>query len=145
MTASARRSWTGWIRSATALTGCRSESKTGRIQVVVPLLPICLILCSAAVLRSAVLPAAIQKQLGLRVPMRDGVHLSTSVFRPATKGRVSTILIRTAYGKGSDLSASYEPFLERGYAVVLQDVRGRYGSEGVFRPLTQEGEDGYDT
>ena len=76
--------------------------------------------------------------------MRDGIRLSANVFRPDVKTRVPTILIRTPYGKGSDLPLSYQPFVDRGYAVVLQDVRGRYASEGGFRPLS-EGADGYDT
>jgi len=77
--------------------------------------------------------------------MRDGVRLSANVFRPDLKTRVPTVLIRTPYGKGAVLPSGYQPFVERGYAVVIQDVRGRYASEGAFRPLTQEGQDGYDT
>ena len=53
--------------------------------------------------------------------------------------------MRTPYGKGTAISASYEPFVEHGYAVVVEDVRGRYRSEGVFRPLEQEPADGDDT
>ena len=83
--------------------------------------------------------------LHVRVPMRDGVHLDTNVFHPDTRGRWPTILIRTPYNKGAGLSPSYAVFVERGYAVVVQDVRGRYASEGVFDPLEQEGPDGYDT
>ena len=81
----------------------------------------------------------------VRVPMRDGVRLSTNVFVPGGAGPFSAILIRTPYGKGQDLIASYKPFIEQKYAIVVQDVRGRYDSEGVFRPLTQETPDGEDT
>jgi putative CocE/NonD family hydrolase len=77
--------------------------------------------------------------------MRDGVHLSANIFRPDVKSRVPTVLIRTPYGKGADLPAGYQPFIDRGYAVMIEDVRGRYASEGSFRPLAQEGPDGYDT
>src|SRR5262249_7391297 len=77
--------------------------------------------------------------------MRDGVRLATNVFRPDGKGRFPTILIRTPYGKGSDLLPGYQSFIDHEYAIVLQDVRGRYASEGVFQPLTQEGRDGSDT
>jgi uncharacterized protein len=79
------------------------------------------------------------------VPMRDGVHLSANVFRPDAPGRYPTILVRTPYNKGSAISPTYAPFVARGYAVVVQDVRGRYASEGVFRPLEQEPADGDDT
>jgi putative CocE/NonD family hydrolase len=77
--------------------------------------------------------------------MHDGVRLDTNVFHPSGVGRFPTILVRTPYGKGSDLPSGYAPFIEHGYAVVLQDVRGRYDSQGLFDPLNQEGPDGYDT
>ena len=76
---------------------------------------------------------------------RDGVRLCANVFRPAGAGRLPAILIRTPYDKGERLSASWQVFVERGYAVVVQDVRGRYHSGGVFNPLEQEAPDGDDT
>lgn len=85
------------------------------------------------------------KSLDVGLPMRDGVRLSANVFRPEAAGRYPTILVRTPYGKGRDISPNYAPFVEQGYAVVVEDVRGRYGSEGVFRPLEQEPADGDDT
>jgi putative CocE/NonD family hydrolase len=85
------------------------------------------------------------QELGVRVLMRDGVHLSTNVFHPAGSARFPAILIRTPYGKTSILAPNYRAFVDHGYVVVMQDVRGRYASEGVFSPLTQEGPDGYDT
>ncbi len=100
--------------------------------------PICVIVFCAAPLAAASLPPPIVKNL-------NGVRLSANVFRPDVKTHVPTILIRTPYGKGADLPAGYQPFLDRGYAMVIQDVRGRYGSEGAYRPFTQEGPDGYDT
>ena len=93
------------------------------------------------------LPAStpVEKLLRVRVPMRDGVRLETNVFHPPGAGRYPVILLRTPYGKGRDFNPSYQSFVDHGYAVVIQDVRGRYGSEGVFEPLEQEGPDGYDT
>jgi uncharacterized protein len=85
------------------------------------------------------------KALHLRLPMRDGVQLAANVFRPGDATRVPTILVRTPYGKGADITPHYEAFVNRGYAIVVEDVRGRYESEGVFKPLEQEGKDGYDT
>jgi len=106
-------------------------------------------------LRQALLIAAVclapagsqsaEREIGVRVRMRDGVELSTNVFRPEGNGRAPALLVRTPYGKGTDLSATYEPFLTAGYAMVIQDVRGRGDSGGVFRPLHQEVNDGYDT
>lgn len=79
------------------------------------------------------------------IPMRDGVKLSANVFRQHSVGRSPVILVRTPYGKGKSLPASYRRLAESGYAVVVQDVRGRYDSEGLFDPLRQEVNDGDDT
>src|SRR5689334_3393462 len=76
--------------------------------------------------------------------MRDGVKLAANVFLPAAHARYPAILERTPYGKGS-LTPNYAAFVEHGYAVVVEDVRGRYDSQGAFDPLRQEGPDGYDT
>ena len=86
-----------------------------------------------------------ERLLQVRVPMRDGIHLDTHVFHPVGTGKYPTILIRTPYNKGADLLPSYYGFIDHGYAIVVQDVRGRYLSEGVFDALEQEGPDGYDT
>ncbi len=85
------------------------------------------------------------RQLHVPVAMHDGIRLSANVFLPYEHGRFPAILIRTPYGKGTDLTANWQAFLDRGYAVVVQDVRGRYESEGNFEPLTQEPADGNDT
>jgi hypothetical protein len=87
----------------------------------------------------------IETQLNARITMRDGVHLSANVFLPEATGRWPVLLVRTPYNKGSGLTPNYRAFVEHGFALVVQDVRGRYESEGVFRPLQQEGPDGEDT
>ena len=69
------------------------------------------------------------------VPMRDGVRLATDVYRPKdVSGAVPTILIRTPYNKSSNPSgdASAMFFASHGYAVLVQDVRGKFASEGQF-------------
>ncbi|HEY6393129.1 MAG TPA: CocE/NonD family hydrolase [Bryobacteraceae bacterium] len=99
----------------------------------------------AACLCAAATPTPIDKLLHVRVPMRDSVRLDTNIFHPSGAGHFPTILVRTPYGKGADLPSGYGPFIDHGYAVVLQDVRGRYDSQGAFDPLNQEGPDGYDT
>jgi putative CocE/NonD family hydrolase len=81
------------------------------------------------------------------VSMRDGVVLRGDVYRPRTGDRFPVLVYRTPYGKddaGRDYSLHREA-VRRGYAVLLQDVRGRYASDGVFDPYRQEGRDGYDT
>ena len=81
------------------------------------------------------------------VSMRDGTVLRADVYRPAGGGPFPVLVYRTPYGKHF-AAESYETHLraiERGYAVVLQDVRGRYASDGIFSPYMQEGRDGFDT
>jgi len=77
--------------------------------------------------------------------MRDGVQLAANVFLPPEPGRFPTILVRTPYNKGTTLLPGYRLFLDHGYALVIQDVRGRYESDGIFDPLWQEPRDGDDT
>ena len=101
--------------------------------------------CVCAGLACAALPVPYSKLVHVRVPMRDNVRLDTNVFHPEGSGRFSTVLIRTPYGKGADLPAGYQSFINHGYAVVMQDVRGRYASGGTFDVFSQEGPDGYDT
>lgn len=94
---------------------------------------------------AALSAATAVKFLSVPVPMRDGVRLSTNVFLPTEGTRLPTILIRTPYGKGVRLVPNYQAFVDHGYAVVMQDVRGRYDSEGHFEELRHEPEDGDDT
>ena len=80
------------------------------------------------------------------VPMRDGVILSADLYLPPAPGKYPTLLLRTYWGKheaGKINMALY--FARRGYAVVLQDVRGRFDSGGKWTPYVHEPEDGYDT
>jgi putative CocE/NonD family hydrolase len=81
------------------------------------------------------------------VPMRDGVVLRADVLRPKGQGRFPVLVYRTPYGKEFALKdyPTFRHALERGYALVVEDVRGRYASGGEFRPYQNEGRDGYDT
>ena len=84
---------------------------------------------------------------GIPVPMRDSVVLRADLYRPARAGRFPVLVYRTPYGRTDTTGGS--PLIlaavRRGYAVLLQDVRGRYASGGVFEPYRGEGKDGYDT
>ena len=86
-------------------------------------------------------------EINVAVPMRDGVVLRADVYRPAGDGPFPVLVYRTPYGKHSAVKSyeTHQRAVERGYAVVLQDVRGRYASDGIFDPYRQEGRDGYDT
>jgi len=77
--------------------------------------------------------------------MRDGARLYANIFLPGEHVRVPALLERTPYGKGETLIANHQALVEHGYAVVFEDVRGRYESEGDFDPLRHEVDDGDDT
>ncbi len=80
------------------------------------------------------------------VPMRDGVVLRADLWRPSTGTRFPTLVYRTPYGKrGTSDSAIVQKAVGRGYAVLVQDVRGRYASDGAYAAYQQEGRDGFDT
>mgnify|MGYP000970319651 CR=1 FL=1 len=79
------------------------------------------------------------------VKMRDDVFLSTDIFLPSgITERIPAILVRTPYGKKL-VGEMWKKFSQRGYAVVIQDVRGREDSEGEWLPFAAEIEDGDDT
>jgi putative CocE/NonD family hydrolase len=80
------------------------------------------------------------------VPMRDGVKLYADVYRPRADGRYPVLVVRTPYGVQRDaVHETMIKFAQRGYAVVMQDTRGRYESEGKWEPFRSEAKDGYDT
>jgi len=87
----------------------------------------------------------IEERLGVAIPMHDKTELAADIFLPRGGERWPTILVRTPYDRKAPGTASYRFFARRGYAVVIQDVRGCYASEGVFGPIEQEGADGNDT
>ena len=64
--------------------------------------------------------------------MHDGVRLAADLFLPEGGGRWPTVLVRTPYGRKSTASQSYRYFVRRGYALLIEDVRGRYASQGRF-------------
>src|SRR5581483_9097241 len=87
-------------------------------------------------------------QKGLMVPMRDGTKLALDLYLPARNGAVipgkhPTLLARTPYDKNG-MATDAKWFSARGYAVVINDVRGRYGSEGSWRMLLDDPADGFD-
>jgi predicted acyl esterase len=89
-------------------------------------------------------PPARTDKLEQMVPMRDGVKLATSIFLPEGKGPWPAVLVRTPYGK--DLQATgNNVWTNREYALIVQDTRGRFKSQGEYRPFMTDHIDGYDT
>jgi len=86
-------------------------------------------------------------QTNIPVKMRDGVTLSADVWLPAAEGKFPVLVYRTPYNKSRTPQdwTTFHKAVARGYAVVIEDVRGRYASEGEFDPYRHEGHDGYDT
>lgn len=83
---------------------------------------------------------------GVRVPMHDGVELIADHYRPQTADPAGTLLVRTPYGRGYPVSVLFGSiYAARGYHVVVQSVRGTFGSGGDFSPFVHEIADGADT
>ena len=101
----------------------------------------------------------IMVQEDVSIPMRDGTILRADVYLPHGTGPFPTVVSRTPYNKRRPLtdpeeepdmqSVIYERLPEAGYAVVVQDIRGRWASDGEFHPMFSDdwtdAEDGYDT
>jgi uncharacterized protein len=82
----------------------------------------------------------------VRVPMRDGVQLVGDHYAPLTPSPVGTLLVRGPYGRGFPFSIVFARlYAARGYHVVLQSVRGTFGSGGEFEPMMNEVADAADT
>ena len=104
------------------------------IRVIKRIAVACLTICLAV---SALAEEFIVER-NVMVPMRDGVLLATDVYRPAANGlavteRLPLILTRTPYGKHRESTvATAEHLARHAYVAVVQDMRGRYASEGEF-------------
>jgi putative CocE/NonD family hydrolase len=88
----------------------------------------------------------LERGVGLR--LSDGTVLRSDHYYPAGGGRQPTLLMRQPYGRDIASTVVYAHpvwFARRGYNVVIQDVRGRGGSEGEFYPFRHEGRDGAET
>ncbi|OBK47336.1 CocE/NonD family hydrolase [Mycobacterium kubicae] len=82
----------------------------------------------------------------VRIPMRDGVDLMADHYAPDTSRPAGTALVRGPYGRGVPFSLVFARlYAARGYHVVLQSVRGTFGSGGEFEPMVNEAADGADT
>src|SRR5262249_23054469 len=82
------------------------------------------------------------------VPMRDGPKLATDVYLPEGSGPWPVVLMRTPYGKNSQMMAqlsAINAWTRHGFAFVIQDCRGTFKSEGQYRPFMDDYLDGYDT
>ncbi len=90
---------------------------------------------------------AVKVERDVSAKMRDGVTLRADIYRPDADGKFPVLLKRTPYnksGSGHENDFAREA-ASQGYIAIMQDVRGRYTSEGEWYPFIHEAEDGYDT
>jgi hypothetical protein len=98
--------------------------------------------CLSALAQSAAPAVLVERNVAMKT--RDGVTLHADIYRPAADGSYPVLLTRTPYDKNNASDFGRMGAL-RGYIVVVQDVRGRYTSEGEWYPFKYEINDGYDT
>jgi len=106
---------------------------------------ICAVVLSAPHCARAQQNYAVITQNGVPMKTRDGVTLYSDVYRPRADGTFPVILMRTPYDKSVSwaVGPAYQ-IATHGYVVIVQDVRGRYTSEGEWYPFRHESNDGYD-
>ncbi|HEY1901686.1 MAG TPA: CocE/NonD family hydrolase [Terracidiphilus sp.] len=93
---------------------------------------------------AAVAPVVqIVEEHAVTMKTRDGVTLRADIYRPAADGKYPTLLQRTPYNKDNEAEFARKA-AARGYLVVVQDVRGRYTSDGEWYTFKHESNDGYD-
>lgn len=106
--------------------------------------------------RPQLVPGALKKpeakyefyvEKSITVPMRDGVALAMDLYIPITgEDKFPVVLIRTPYNKSSaDTVSEAEFFAGQGFLVAVQDFRGKFESQGVYRFNRGHRADGYDT
>jgi len=108
------------------------------------------VVSAALLLRAQGEPSyGVSETKNVMITMRDGVKLAADIYRPTQNGQLMerkfpVILLRTPYNKdgSAPMAGSFVP---HGYVVVLEDVRGRYMSEGHWRPHVADPNDGFDT
>jgi uncharacterized protein len=83
-------------------------------------------------------------EVGLKARMRDGVTLRADIYRPKADGQFPVLLERTPYDKRNSARFAFGA-AAHGFVAIVQDVRGRYSSEGEWYPFKHESDDGYDT
>ena len=103
-----------------------------------------LFLAISASAQSTVEAYPVKVERAVSVAMRDNVVLRADIYRPNVDGRFPVLLERTPYDKNSGVEFGVTA-AARGYVVVVQDVRGRYTSDGEWYPFKYESQDGYDT
>lgn len=105
---------------------------------------LCVLSVASSCVSFAADPYAVTYERNAVVQMRDGVKLRADIYRPTAEGKFPVLLQRTPYNKDNDVGFGLKA-AARGYVVIVQDVRGRYSSEGEWYTFKNEPNDGFDT
>src|SRR5258708_5029269 len=89
-------------------------------------------------------PFEVVVERSVTAKMRDGVALRADIYRPKADGQFPVLLQRTPYNKNNGLNFGLKA-AARGFVAVIQDVRGRYASDGEWYTFLHESADGYDS
>lgn len=92
--------------------------------------------------------SGVERLHDVMIPMRDGIRLAGDIYLPPCKTPAPALLLRTPYNKRVGECEGYAHpswYARHGFAVVCQDVRGTFQSEGELHPFHYEAEDGFDT
>lgn len=89
-------------------------------------------------------PGDIQMQFGVEIPLRDGVKLGATIYKPLHMNKPLPVILYLSPYPGDPEHPSGTYYARRGYIYAHVDVRGRGDSQGIFNPMMQEAQDGYD-
>jgi len=91
-------------------------------------------------------PYSVRVESDVMVPMRDGVRLATDIYIPVgLSGKLPAVMIRMPYNKTKQYAVDAATwYASNGYRVLVQDMRGKWNSEGIYRVLGDDAHDGYD-
>ena len=130
------------IPLALAVAACGSEPKSPPLPPSPPVPVAALPIADAGLPVPGDLPIVLERDAAAK--MRDGIWLAADVYRPKVDGKFPVLLTRTPYDRQRSAATAVKA-ATRGYVVIVQDVRGRYQSDGDFYPFKHEIEDGFDT
>jgi uncharacterized protein len=109
------------------------------------LLLVLTVVCFFATTSARAQDGAVIFEANVMMTMRDGTELAANIFKPQGDGPFPTILSRTPYGKGTEKNGQARSYVSQGYAMVIQDCRGKGDSKGLWDPFRYDAHDGFDT
>jgi uncharacterized protein len=133
-----------WNTPQVAAAGVTSYVISKRLTLAAALLLLAPFTTGAAPVDALANAAKVEWQWGVKIPLRDGVRLNATLYKPAGLKEPRPCLFTLTPYIGQSYHDRGMYFAAHGYPFLTVDVRGRGNSEGSFRPLIQEAKDGYD-